>query len=126
MPPRLPPGWLAMYWANWLLGNALDAPVVEVTLGGFTLVAEDDCTLALAGGDLDARVDDQPVQPWRSLRLGKGQRLSLRQPRQGARASRRRLVSPLQRRDHCAHSGPRGAPHAARPEQHGACIVTRG
>ena len=25
--------WVAMYWANWLLGNALDAPVVEVTLG---------------------------------------------------------------------------------------------
>ncbi len=38
-----------MSWANWLLGNALEAPVVEITLGGFTLVAEDYCVLALAG-----------------------------------------------------------------------------
>lgn len=78
--------WVAMYWANWLLGNALDAPVVEVTLGGLGVVADQDCTLALAGADLDARLDDQPVQPWRSFRLAKGQRLSLRQPRHGARA----------------------------------------
>ena len=27
--------WVSMSWANWLLGNALDAPVVEITLGGF-------------------------------------------------------------------------------------------
>ena len=78
--------WVAMRWANWLLGNALDAPVVEVTLGGFSVVAGQDCTLALAGADLEARVDDQPVQPWRSVRLATGQCLSLRQPRQGARA----------------------------------------
>lgn len=78
--------WVAMRWANWLLGNALDAPVVEVTLGGFGVVAEQDCTLALTGADLDAQVDGQPVQPWRSMRLAKGQHLSLRQPRQGARA----------------------------------------
>ncbi|EKT4464997.1 biotin-dependent carboxyltransferase [Pseudomonas putida] len=78
--------WVALRWANWLLGNALDAPVVEVTLGGFGVVAEQDCTLALAGADLDAQVDGQPVRPWRSVRLAKGQRLSLHQPRQGARA----------------------------------------
>jgi len=78
--------WVAMHWANWLLGNALAAPVVEVTLGGFTVVAGQDCTLALTGADLDAHLDEQPVRPWRSFRLGKGQRLSVRQPRQGARA----------------------------------------
>ena len=33
--------WVSMSWANWLLGNALDAPVVEITLGGFTVLAED-------------------------------------------------------------------------------------
>jgi allophanate hydrolase subunit 2 len=41
--------WVAMNWANWLLGNALDAPVVEVALGGLSLLAEQDCVLALAG-----------------------------------------------------------------------------
>lgn len=78
--------WVAMNWANWLLGNALDAPVVEVALGGLSLLAEQDCVLALTGADLDARVDDQPLAPWRSFALHKGQRLTLRQPRQGVRA----------------------------------------
>ncbi|WP_323614581.1 biotin-dependent carboxyltransferase family protein [Pseudomonas putida] len=78
--------WVAMNWANWLLGNPLGAPVVEVALGGFTVVAEQDCVLALAGADLDARVDDQPLAPWRSFALAKGQQLTLKQPKQGVRA----------------------------------------
>ncbi|BCJ05719.1 hypothetical protein PRtIB026_A44830 [Pseudomonas sp. RtIB026] len=78
--------WVAMRWANWLLGNALDSAVVEIALGGFSVVAEQDCVLALAGADLDAQVDGQAVAPWTSFNLGKGQRLTLRQPRQGVRA----------------------------------------
>ncbi|WP_409264480.1 biotin-dependent carboxyltransferase family protein [Pseudomonas sp. KCJK9000] len=78
--------WVAMHWANWLLGNPLSAPVVEVALGGLTLVAEQDCVLALAGADLDARVDDQPLLPWRSFALAQGQRLILKQPKHGVRA----------------------------------------
>lgn len=61
--------WVSMSWANWLLGNALDAPVVEVTLGGFTLLAEDYCLLALAGADLGAYVDERPLAPGRSFIL---------------------------------------------------------
>ncbi|KNX76605.1 allophanate hydrolase [Pseudomonas sp. 250J] len=78
--------WVAMRWANWLLGNALDSAVVEIALGGFSVVAEQDCVLALAGADLDAQIDGQAVAPWTSFNLGKGQRLTLRQPRQGVRA----------------------------------------
>ncbi|MBV4507965.1 biotin-dependent carboxyltransferase family protein [Pseudomonas sp. BW13M1] len=78
--------WVAMRWANWLLDNALDSAVVEIALGGFSVVAEQDCVLALAGADLDAQVDGQAVAPWTSFNLGKGQRLTLRQPRQGVRA----------------------------------------
>lgn len=78
--------WVAMHWANWLLGNPLSAPVVEVALGGLTLVAEQDCVLALAGADLDARVDDQPLLPWRSFAVAQGQRLTLKQPKHGVRA----------------------------------------
>ncbi|MCX2889779.1 MULTISPECIES: biotin-dependent carboxyltransferase family protein [Pseudomonas] len=78
--------WVAMHWANWLLGNTLGAPVVEVALGGLSVVAEQDCVLALAGADLDAQVDDKPLMPWRSFALGKGQRLTFKQPKVGVRA----------------------------------------
>ena len=78
--------WRSMSWANWLLGNGLDAPVIEITLGGFTVVAEDDCVLALAGADLGAQVNGEPLAPWRSFRLHKGQRLQFTQPLLGARA----------------------------------------
>lgn len=78
--------WVAMRWANGLLGNDLQAPVVEIALGGFSVVAQHDCVLALAGADLDAHIDEHYLAPWRSFTLAKGQRLTLRQPRQGARA----------------------------------------
>lgn len=78
--------WVSMSWANWLLGNPLDAPVVEVTLGGFTVLAEDYCLLALAGADLGAYVDERPVSPGRSFILQKGQRLRFTQPFSGVRA----------------------------------------
>ncbi|MBS4079595.1 5-oxoprolinase subunit C family protein [Pseudomonas rustica] len=78
--------WNSMSWANWLLGNVLDVPVIEITLGGFALIAEEDCLLALAGADLGAQVDGQPLAPWRSFKLGKGQKLQFTQPLLGARA----------------------------------------
>jgi len=78
--------WVSMRWANWLLGNPAEAAVVEVTLGGFSLVAEQDCCLALAGADLDARIDGEPLKPWSSFTLSRGQRLRLNQPLHGARA----------------------------------------
>ena len=78
--------WNSMSWANWLLGNGLDVPVIEITLGGFALIAEEDCLLALAGADLGAQIDGQPMAPWRSFKLGKGQKLQFTQPHLGARA----------------------------------------
>jgi len=78
--------WCSMRWANWLLGNALDAVVVEITLGGFAVIADADCLLALAGADLGAQIDGQPLAPWRSFKLAKGQTLRFTQPVLGARA----------------------------------------
>jgi len=78
--------WRSMSWANWLLGNGLDATVIEIALGGFSVVAEEDCVLALAGADLGAQVNGEPLAPWRSFRLHKGQRLQFTQPVLGARA----------------------------------------
>jgi biotin-dependent carboxylase-like uncharacterized protein len=78
--------WVSMSWANHLLGNALDAAVIEITLGGLTLLAEQDCCLALAGADLGVMLDDRPLAPWRSFFVRKGQRLRFTQPILGARA----------------------------------------
>ena len=78
--------WVSMAWANWLLGNALNAAVVEITLGGFTVKAEDYCLLALAGADLGAHIDERAISPGRSFILQKGQRLRFTQPFDGARA----------------------------------------
>lgn len=78
--------WIAQRWANWLLGNALTAAVVEITLGNAEFECQRNATLALTGADLDARLDDQPLAPWRSFRVRAGQRLSFALPRQGARA----------------------------------------
>lgn len=78
--------WVSMSWANWLLDNAPDAPVVEITLGGFTVQAEDYCLLALAGADLGAFIDERAISPGRSFILQKGQRLRFTQPFKGARA----------------------------------------
>ncbi|MBM2499802.1 biotin-dependent carboxyltransferase family protein [Pseudomonas aeruginosa] len=56
--------WLSMGWANWLLGNPLDAAVIEIALGGFVAECRADGWLALAGGDLGATLDGQPLPAW--------------------------------------------------------------
>lgn len=78
--------WVSMSWANTLLNNPLDAAVIEVTLGGLTLLAESDCCLALAGADLGAVLDERPIAPWRSFFVRKGQQLHFTGPITGARA----------------------------------------
>lgn len=78
--------WLSMGWANWLLGNAAGAAVIEITLGGFDVVAQQDTCLALAGADLQATLEGAALLPWRSFNLRAGQRLVFTAPVQGVRA----------------------------------------
>lgn len=78
--------WVAQRWANWLLGNAPSAAVVEITLGNLELQCEHDAVLALSGADLGATLDGEPLNPWRSFNVRAGQRLCFAQPRLGARA----------------------------------------
>ncbi|SHF56312.1 biotin-dependent carboxylase uncharacterized domain-containing protein [Modicisalibacter ilicicola DSM 19980] len=76
-------GWA---WANHLLGNAWGAAALEITFGGLSLIAEGETSLALAGADLEATLDDEPVEPWSRFELRAGQRLRFGSPRQGLRA----------------------------------------
>lgn len=78
--------WVSLGWANWLLGNAPQAPAVEITVGGLTLYAEAPATLALTGADLGATLDDEPLVPGCRFTIAAGQRLAFESPRAGLRA----------------------------------------
>ncbi|MBY6029205.1 biotin-dependent carboxyltransferase family protein [Halomonas sp. DP8Y7-1] len=78
--------WVALGWANWLLGNAPDAAGLEVMVGGLELVAEADICVALAGADLAARRDGEAIAPGQALTLKQGQRLVFERPSKGLRA----------------------------------------
>lgn len=81
--------WVSLGWANRRLGNAYDAAGIEIMFGGLQLLAEADITLALAGADLGARIDDTPLTagvPGSCFTLKRGQRLSFGSPQSGLRA----------------------------------------
>ncbi|MDF2154788.1 biotin-dependent carboxyltransferase family protein [Vibrio sp. CAU 1672] len=76
----------AYSWANHLLDNPVNSPVIEITLGPASFVALEDCHLALCGGDLNATIANLPVTNWSDFILRKGQMLQLNVARNGLRA----------------------------------------
>ncbi len=78
--------WVSMSWANALLGNPLDATVVEVALGGLSLRAKQDAWLAIAGADLAVTLDGQAIAPWQAFQVRPGQLLEFHRPVTGDRA----------------------------------------
>jgi len=72
--------------ANWLLGNEPEAAVLEVTLGGLEMVACDGLWIAVTGGDLSPIVNGEGLAMWQAVLLRKGDRLALRQRREGFRS----------------------------------------
>ncbi|MEI6309669.1 MAG: biotin-dependent carboxyltransferase family protein, partial [bacterium] len=77
---------LAFRLANLLVGNPIEAAALELTLWG----GEWECLaggwVAIAGAEMGAQLNGQPVANWRSLRLARGDRLELRSCRNGCRA----------------------------------------
>ena len=71
--------------ANALVGNRIDAAVIECTLGGLSVRAEADLDVAVTGAPAPADIDGTATTHATRLRLGKGQTLRLRTPRTGLR-----------------------------------------
>lgn len=76
---------VALRLANWLVGNAANAGVLEATLRGPALVFEHHTRAAIAGGDMDARLGDRRVAPWRAFDIPAGGTLTLDTARVGCR-----------------------------------------
>ncbi|NOH96986.1 biotin-dependent carboxyltransferase family protein [Vibrio sp. 99-70-13A1] len=76
----------AYSWANHLLANPVNQSVIEITLGQVKIRVDEDCELAICGGDLDAKLDGKPVSNWSTFIAHKGQMLSFGLPKNGLRA----------------------------------------
>ena len=72
--------------ANLLVGNALDAATLEITLLGPTLRFHQPALIAITGADFTPRLDEQPVALGWPLRVAAGSQLAFGRRRCGARA----------------------------------------
>lgn len=61
--------------ANRLVGNPLGEAVLEMTLLGAEILFDEDALIAYTGADMQARIDDIPIERGRAYRMKKGQLL---------------------------------------------------
>ncbi|HVT33498.1 MAG TPA: biotin-dependent carboxyltransferase family protein [Rhodanobacteraceae bacterium] len=71
--------------ANALVGNGLDAPVLEITLAGPRLRFDAATTIALAGAGFAARVGDRDVDAWRPIDVEAGEEIVIGHAHRGLR-----------------------------------------
>ncbi len=71
---------------NLLVGNAEDEACLEITVMGPKMMALTDLAIAMTGADLQPRVNERPLEMWRSHILKKDEVLSFKGLRSGCRA----------------------------------------
>ena len=76
----------AYSWANHLLDNPINSPSLEITLGQCAIEVNQDCLMAITGGDLQAKLENVPIANWSTFAARKGQILSFGLPKNGLRS----------------------------------------
>ncbi|MDD5545037.1 MAG: biotin-dependent carboxyltransferase family protein [Acidobacteriia bacterium] len=71
--------------ANRLVGNRDDAATLECTILGPTLRFLDDSLISVTGADLSPRLNNEPVEMWKSQHVSKGSELNFGPCRSGCR-----------------------------------------
>ncbi len=72
--------------ANLLAGNSPEATVLETTLFRLELLALEDLVIAVTGGDLSPRVNQEPLPMWQGVEVKNGDRISFGGRKRGFRA----------------------------------------
>ncbi len=72
-------------WANRLLFNPADAPLLEILLGGVSLVSEVDTALVLTGAEAVLRINGKTEALWRVHRIEQGDRIEIGIAKRGLR-----------------------------------------
>lgn len=76
----------ALRVANILVGNSEEAAGIEVTLGGLKLRCTRDVLIAITGGDLSPRINNESIPMWTALWMRRGDILTFACLRSGFRA----------------------------------------
>jgi antagonist of KipI len=76
----------AMRIANALVGNAIDAPVLELTLVGPRLGFDAAATIAIVGAEFSVRAGDREIGAWRPVDVEAGAEIEIGPARRGLRA----------------------------------------
>lgn len=76
----------AFAWANYLLNNPANTPLVEITMGQARFRADHAMSIAITGADMQPCINGQRVGMWQTLTLNGGDELRLRYARRGLRA----------------------------------------
>jgi biotin-dependent carboxylase-like uncharacterized protein len=75
----------AMQWANRLLNNSKDCAVLEMSFKGPKLVFHQSTTIALAGADMDARLNKKPIQNLKPIEINENDVLQFGNAHHGKR-----------------------------------------
>ena len=87
VPPSGPMDAYAHRMANWLVGNASDAPALECTLSGPVLRFNTDSVVAVTGAPASLTLDGRPVAMWQAHRVVAGSVLAVGHCASGCRLS---------------------------------------
>ncbi|WP_114325467.1 biotin-dependent carboxyltransferase family protein [Candidatus Colwellia aromaticivorans] len=75
----------AFKWANRLCGNKLNSTAIEINIGGLTLTAQIDTTLAVTGANMPLTINGEKKSLWRSYHVKAGDVIALGFAAQGVR-----------------------------------------
>jgi allophanate hydrolase subunit 2 len=80
--------------ANLLVGNAPGAALLEITLFRLELLALNDVTVAVTGGNLSPIVNGTPLPMWQTFLVKKGDRVVFRARKEGLPGRSRGILGP--------------------------------
>ncbi|MEX2364463.1 MAG: biotin-dependent carboxyltransferase family protein, partial [Balneolaceae bacterium] len=72
--------------ANWLVGNPHETPVIEMTLQGASYQFQSDAVIGISGANMDARVNNQQIERYKTQEIREGDTLSFSYAKSGCRA----------------------------------------
>jgi biotin-dependent carboxylase-like uncharacterized protein len=77
---------LAFQTANLLVGNPENAAVIEFTIVGPQLAVMQEADIAVAGADMQMKLNYKPVENWATIRVNPGDLLTFQSVKKGCRA----------------------------------------